>query len=426
MLSAHSFNALLKTLEEPPPHVKFLLATTDPQRLPVTVLSRCLQFNLKRLAVEAIAKQIEHILAQEGLDSEAPARLALARAADGSLRDALSLLDQAIAYGGGTLRAADVRTMLGSIEQDHVVVLLEALANNDAQALLARVETLAEQAADFEGVLAELISLLHKVALTQIAPHTLDNAVEHAEAIRKLAQALAPEDVQLFYQIALIGRRDLPLAPDARRGFEMVVLRMLAFRPLDEAASGPRERVQAAPVAAPVGNPAPRTREAAPTRAQSVAPAPPVQAPEPTNAALPAASNATLPAASAGHAQEWGAVVSALKLGGVARELAVNCSLQQLTSDSVSLVLDPAHGYLRGKSAEERLQQALQGYYGAPLALTISVATPLQETPALQRARAQSERQQAALQAIQSDANVKHLCATFNASVDPEAVQPLD
>lgn len=394
MLSAHSFNALLKTLEEPPPHVKFLLATTDPQRLPVTILSRCLQFNLKRLTPELIGKQLEHILAQEGVASEAPARLAIARAADGSMRDALSLLDQAIAYGGGQVRTADVRAMLGSIEQDHVFVLLEALARQDAQAVLERVQLLAEQSADFAGVLAELLVALHHTALAQTAPRALDENAGDVERITHLAQTLTPEDVQLFYQIGLIGRRDLPLAPDARGGFEMVLLRMLAFRPATGA--------DIAPVATPSG--------VAPPRIQSTAPA----------TAAPTA------AADAPRTDDWTTLVNALKLTGVARELAANCALKERTTDSMHLVLDAAHSYLRNPKVEERLQQALQNYHGAPLKLTISLGKPEQETPALKQARAQSARQQAATQAIEEDANVKALRATFNASIQPDSIQPAD
>ncbi|MCF6210905.1 MAG: DNA polymerase III subunit gamma/tau [Gammaproteobacteria bacterium] len=231
MFSNSSFNALLKTLEEPPPHVKFLLATTDPQKLPVTILSRCLQFNLKHLSPEQIRNHLEMVLGKEGVEFDIPALGLIARAADGSMRDALSLLDQAIAFGAGTLRESDVRSMLGSIEQHHVIDLLTGLADADASALLTRVAQLAEQAPDFAGVLAELISTLHRIALVQAVPGTINDEMADREAVLALAGRLSPEDVQLYYQIALIGRRDLPLAPTPRGGFEMVLLRMLAFRP---------------------------------------------------------------------------------------------------------------------------------------------------------------------------------------------------
>ncbi|HEB94255.1 MAG TPA: DNA polymerase III subunit gamma/tau [Gammaproteobacteria bacterium] len=231
MFSNSSFNALLKTLEEPPPHVKFLLATTDPQKLPVTILSRCLQFNLKHLSPEQIRNHLGMVLEKEGIVFDTPALGLIARVADGSMRDALSLLDQAIAFGGGSLREPDVRSMLGSIEQHHIIDLLTGLADGDANALLSRIAQLAEQAPDFAGVLAELISTLHRIALAQAVPGVVNDEMADRQAVLALAGRLSPEDVQLYYQIALIGRRDLPLAPTPRGGFEMVLLRMLAFRP---------------------------------------------------------------------------------------------------------------------------------------------------------------------------------------------------
>ncbi|HSH29698.1 MAG TPA: DNA polymerase III subunit gamma/tau, partial [Thiohalobacter sp.] len=232
MFSNHSFNALLKTLEEPPPHVKFLLATTDPQKLPVTILSRCLQFNLKRLPPEQIRDYLEQILEREGIRSEPGALRELARAADGSMRDGLSLLDQAIAYGGGEVAEAEVRTMLGTIEREFVYDLARALAAGDGRALLARVADAAERSTDFAALLAELLSVLQRIAVHQALPDGgLDEYADLPEVIAELAAAMSPEDVQLFYQIGLIGRRDLPLAPDPRGGLEMILLRMLSFRP---------------------------------------------------------------------------------------------------------------------------------------------------------------------------------------------------
>ena len=231
MFSTSSFNALLKTLEEPPPHVKFLLATTDPQKVPVTVLSRCLQFNLKRLVLEEIATQLAHILTVEAVPFEAPALALLARAADGSMRDGLSLLDQAIAFGGGRVGAEDIRAMLGTVGRDMSLRLLQALAVREGAALLAEVARIHELAPDFGGVLQELLGLLHRLALFQQVPATLAADDPEREALVALGRDLTPEDVQLYYQIALLGQADLPLAPDPRTGMEMVLLRMLAFRP---------------------------------------------------------------------------------------------------------------------------------------------------------------------------------------------------
>src|SRR3569623_2759 len=238
MLSGHSFNALLKTLEEPPPHVKFLLATTDPQRLPVTILSRCLQFNLKRMTSELIVEHLTHVLAQEDIVFEVPALAQLARAADGSMRDALSLLDQAIAYGGGRVGETEVRTMLGSIEHTHVYALVAALAARDGAALLRESAALAEFSPDYDGVLAELLSLLYRIALAQTVPAAVE---VDAAAVVDYAARLSADDVQLLYQIGLIGRRDLPRAPSARSGFEMVLLRMLAFVPAAASAIAERD-----------------------------------------------------------------------------------------------------------------------------------------------------------------------------------------
>ncbi|MCK4866093.1 MAG: DNA polymerase III subunit gamma/tau, partial [Gammaproteobacteria bacterium] len=233
MLSGHSFNALLKTLEEPPPHVKFLLATTDPQKLPVTILSRCLQFNLRRISIERIQAHLQLILEKEELSFETSALLQLARAADGSMRDALSLLDQAIAFGNGVVNDSDVRLMLGTIEQHYVYDLLDALASGDGNTLIQRVQELAQQAPDFSAVLAEIITCLHYLALLKQVPDAYDHNMGDKERFLKLLEVLSAEDIQLYYQIALNGRRDLPLAPDQRNGLEMVLLRMLAFRPDD-------------------------------------------------------------------------------------------------------------------------------------------------------------------------------------------------
>lgn len=233
MLSSHSFNALLKTLEEPPPHVKFLLATTDPQKLPVTILSRCLQFSLKNMPPERVVEHLTHVLGVENVPFEEDALWLLGRAADGSMRDAMSLTDQAIAFGEGKVLAADVRAMLGTLDHGQVYGVLQALLEGDARALLEAVRHLAEQGPDWSGVLAEMLNVLHRVAIAQALPEAVDNGQGDRDRVLALAQALPAEDVQFYYQMGLIGRRDLPLAPDPRSGFEMVLLRMLAFRPAD-------------------------------------------------------------------------------------------------------------------------------------------------------------------------------------------------
>ena len=284
MLSSHSFNALLKTLEEPPPYVKFILATTDPQKLPATILSRCLQFSLKNMTPERVVEHLTHVLGVENVPFEDDALWLLGRAADGSMRDAMSLTDQAIAFGEGKVMAADVRAMLGTLDHGQVYDVLHALIEGDAKALLEAVRHLAEQGPDWSGVLSEILNVLHRVAIAQALPEGVDNGHGDRDRVLALAQALPAEDVQFYYQMGLIGRRDLPLAPDPRGGFEMVLLRMLAFRPADTA-DAPRQplkpvgisqatvdsakSVAASPVVAPV-----TAAPVAPSPAPVVAPAP--------------------------------------------------------------------------------------------------------------------------------------------------------
>ncbi|WP_239739772.1 DNA polymerase III subunit gamma/tau [Luteibacter sp. 9145] len=275
MLSKPAFNALLKTLEEPPPHVKFLLATTDPQKLPVTVLSRCLKFNLKRLLPDQITGQMRHILGAEGIEYDDEAIGELAHGADGSLRDGLSLLDQAIAYGGGAVRADDVRAMLGSVERGQVLGVLEALAAGDGAALMGEAERIASFSPDFAGVLDDLATVLHRIQLIQLVPGYREE--ESDAGLADIASRIAPEDVQLYYQIATTSRRELPMAPDARIGFEMALLRMFAFRPTDGGGTVAAVAVARAPVSAPAERPS--APAAAAGAARPAAPVPPAAAP---------------------------------------------------------------------------------------------------------------------------------------------------
>ncbi|MDV5861792.1 DNA polymerase III subunit gamma/tau [Pseudomonas mendocina] len=300
MLSTSSFNALLKTLEEPPPHVKFLLATTDPQKLPVTVLSRCLQFSLKNMPPERVVEHLTHVLTAENVPFEDDALWLLGRAADGSMRDAMSLTDQAIAFGEGKVLAADVRAMLGTLDHGQVYGVLHALIEGDARALIEAVRHLAEQGPDWNGVLSEMLNVLHRVAIAQALPEAVDNGQGDRERVLQLAQALPAEDVQFYYQMGLIGRRDLPLAPEPRGGFEMVLLRMLAFRPAgaDDApkvtlkplgisqATADSQQNPVAGTAMPAS--APVLSSPAPAPAPAVAPAPVAPAPVEAVAATPA------------------------------------------------------------------------------------------------------------------------------------------
>ncbi|MGZ2897994.1 DNA polymerase III subunit gamma/tau [Pseudomonas aeruginosa] len=293
MLSSHSFNALLKTLEEPPPHVKFLLATTDPQKLPVTILSRCLQFSLKNMPPERVVEHLTHVLGAENVPFEDDALWLLGRAADGSMRDAMSLTDQAIAFGEGKVLAADVRAMLGTLDHGQVYGVLQALLEGDVRALLEAVRHLAEQGPDWGGVLAEILNVLHRVAIAQALPEAIDNGQGDRERVLALAQALPAEDVQFYYQMGLIGRRDLPLAPDPRSGFEMVLLRMLAFRPAD-ADGAPRTPLKDLGISKATTDPAnsPVAGAASPAPVAAVAAAPVVAAPVEAPAAPPVAPSA--------------------------------------------------------------------------------------------------------------------------------------
>ena len=406
MLSTHSFNALLKTLEEPPPHVKFLLATTDPQKLPATVLSRCLQFNLKRFPPGMIFKRLSEIAQAESIDFEPDALRLVARSAEGSMRDALSLLDQVIAFGGTRVTAEDTRLMLGTLDRSQVFTLVDAVASGDARQVLACVDQLDERAPDYRDVLAELAAVLQKIALVQAVPDLQLDEAEDVEVYKRLAATLTPEDTQLFYQIAIIGRRDLELAPDARAGFEMVLLRMLAFGVRDEgatraaapqlAASRPVARVSNGSSAAPV---------------QQVVNTPPA----PARAAAASASGG-----------DWPQIVAQLNLQGLVSQLAAHSALVEKQGNRVSLKLDAEGEPYRRPALEEKLTQALSAYFGESIKIEIAVAADELDTPARQRKAAADDRLQNARVAIDNDPNVRAMRDIFGATVQPESVRPLD
>jgi DNA polymerase III subunit gamma/tau len=388
MLSAHSFNALLKTLEEPPPHVKFLLATTDPQKLPVTVLSRCLQFNLKRLPAADIAARLRHILTAESVPFDPPAVALIAQAADGSVRDALSLLDQLIAFGGGRAGEAEARAMLGTIARDHVARLAELLAGADGAALLRGAQALEEFAPDYAQLLDEFAGLLVRVGLRQAVSDYAGDELYSPEVLERLARALAPEDVQLYYQTAIIGRRDLGLAPDPRRGFEMTLLRMLAFRPAGAAG-------ETRPAAAVTGA---------------------------ARAADPGASAA----AAAATPDPWTEMVGQLELSGAARQLANHSVFVERQGGVVRLGLDPRNQLLRTPATEEKLAQALARLLGEPVRLEFqSSGTGGAETPALLARRASEAELSAARRAFEEDPAVKGLRERFGATVLTDTVRPV-
>ena len=417
MFSKHSFNALLKTLEEPPPHVKFLLATTDPQKLPVTILSRCLQFNLKRLPVSLIVAHLQHILDAEKVEYDLIALQLLAEGADGSMRDGLSLLDQALAFGAGAIREREVRDMLGTVSRDRVLNILRALLMRDARAVLQEVAALAEFTPDYESVLAELLSLLHHMMLAKTVPEALDEYVSDREALLELSNQISGEDLQLFYQIGLIGRRDLPLAPSDRGGFEMVLLRMLAFRPaqagVQVATTGGADKVsyQQATTRAKTG--------AAAAKQAVREPAPPPQ--QKTAEKAPAKSKIS----SGVGTQDWRQILEGLAVSGMVKQLAANCLLLEQDGNTIRLGLDDGHKALRTPKAEKRLQQALGEYFDASIHLVIETNTDNNfETPAQAEVREKDQRQLQAEKSIEEDGFVQAMKETFNAEVIPGSVKP--
>ena len=414
MFSRHSFNALLKTLEEPPPHVKFLLATTDPQKLPITILSRCLQFNLKRLPVNLIVSHLQHILDDEKVEYDLAALQLLAEGADGSMRDGLSLLDQALAFGGGAIREQEVRDMLGTVSRDRVLNIVKALLNRDARAAIQEVAALAEFTPDYEGVLAELLSLLHHMMLAKTVPEALDEYVSDRETLLQLCDQVSGEDLQLFYQIGLIGRRDLPLAPSDRSGFEMVLLRMLAFRP---AWVGVQSATPGGTVAAPVHESEAGKVEPEQAAAKQAAS---VQRPRPASV-----EQRSAPVKGKAVTQDWRQILEGLAVSGLVRQLAANCLLLAQDGNTIRLGLDDGHKQLLNPKAEQRLQQALGEYFDADIRLEIETYTDdSTETPAQAATREKNERQRQAEQSVEEDGFVQAMKETFNAEIVPGSVRP--
>ncbi|TLY80724.1 MAG: DNA polymerase III subunit gamma/tau [Gammaproteobacteria bacterium] len=413
MLSMHSFNALLKTLEEPPPHVKFMLATTDPQKLPATVLSRCLQFNLKRLPVGQIAEHLRQILEKEGIPCEAAGVRLIAQAADGSMRDGLSLLDQLIAFGGGKAGEAEARAMLGTISRDHVVRLAEALGAMDVTELARRARSLEEWAPDYAQVLDELAGLLVRVAMKQAVRDFEGDELYPPELLERLGQVLAPEDVQLFYQTAIIGRRDLALAPDPRTGFEMTLLRMIAFRPGSEAS-------QARAPGASGGR-------ASPAVAVGAAAVPPGVVPVATSGEQRGLAPGAGPAIAGQDAVagSWASLVSQLELSGLARQLASNCVFIGRQGAVVRLALDPRNKLVRTAAQEDKLAQALSRHFGESVRLEFETAAPGVETPAQVEQRATQQELDSARRALEADPGVQGLRERFGATLLPETVRPV-
>ena len=418
MLSGHSFNALLKTLEEPPPHVKFLLATTDPQKLPVTVLSRCLQFHLKALLPDQIRGHLRTILEAEQTEYESGAVDLLARAADGSLRDGLSLLDQALAYGSGSVQEPLVRDMLGTIEDNVAESILRALAGGEADSLLNVVVGMAERACDYTQALDGILSELFNLSLYQASPDVLRARQAERPWHAELSTGISEADVQLFYQIALIGKRDLMLAPDPRTGFEMVLLRMLAFRPVEDGIDQSPTNVRATGTLLP-----PTT----PVSAADAGNAKPVQ--QDTRPAVPSAATDTGEAISDVQASEsgpevavWRDLVGRMQINGVVRELAMNLVLNNIDGNVYHLVLDSRHEYLFDVGRIEAITAALRKFE-KDASIKVAVGDHNMETPSRYMQRLREEKLQAAEQAIAEDPNVQALKEKLGATLVKDSIR---
>ena len=465
MFSRHSFNALLKTLEEPPPHVKFLLATTDPQRLPVTVLSRCLQFGLRRLSVDEIAAELARITGEEEIEADPAALRVLGRAADGSMRDALSLLDQAAAYGAGRVVAADVRALVGTVERDRLLALLEALASSDAAAMVGALDRIAGEAADCEALLGEVVEALGRMAALKVVPAGREGD-EEVEALRALAARIPPEALQLHYQIGLLGRRDLPYAPHPRAGFEMTMLRMVAFAPASEAeraadrSAAPARTPAPVPAAALAADAAPEPPPAEEVYRPAPAPAPGAgpkgEGPPPASGAPPepppldeehppavaAATEPSEPAppppppAPAPAAPEeaeallaparWAELCARLSLNGVTGQLAANCVVRGHTGTTVELGLNPEHEQLLTAGTRAKLQDALGDFLGRPIRLRVEIASREGEveSPAERDARESDERVERASRELEEVPDYQDLLSRFEGST--RSIHPPD
>ena len=412
MLSNHSFNALLKTLEEPPPHVMFLLATTDPQKLPVTVLSRCLQFNLKRLTPTQIQEQLEKICAAEEVEAETEGLKALAKGAEGSMRDALSLLDQAIAFGGGQVQREAVEAMLGTIDRSHLINLLDGLAAGDGSALMNEVAELDEQAPNYSFVLDGLMGALQRIAVIQLVGS--DAATDDDEALVRLTGEMSPEDVQLYYQIALQGRRDLAACADWRSAFEMTLLRMLAFRPA--AADEPsRTTVAVRPTPKPTSSPAakPERPRRDAVRDEGSATAPPKAQP---SGAVPTVQDEAA----------WAALLGAADVRGAARQLAESCAVLEQTDDRIDLIVAEDRAHLNTDQVRGRLEAVLTEHLGRSIKVTITPGTPPVPTPADRRKANETQRMRQAREAIEGDPAVKGFQDAFDAVVEADSIEPIE
>jgi DNA polymerase-3 subunit gamma/tau len=429
MLSKAAFNSMLKTLEEPPEHVKFVLATTDPQKIPVTVLSRCLQFNLKALPQPTIAARLAEILRAEDIAFDDAALLLVAHAARGSMRDALSLLDQAIAYGAGEVRAEVVRTMLGTVETEYIYRIADALIAADGPALLAEARALTERSLSLPSALDELAALFHRIAIAQTVPETVD-ALADADRVATYAKAFSAESVQLAYQICVQGRADLALAPDEPTGFAMTLLRLLAFEPATSLeASGAARSGTGAPVRAVRQNAAPSestsVRAESPASSVSKSESPPAGAlasPAPRSDPAPAPIPSTAPIA---EIADWPAFVAGMKLSGIALQLAAQTELKAIAGNELVLAVPEASRHLTDKAYADKLKAALDEAFGRRMRLRFDVGGAATASLAVVEKRERAEAQSKTEAAFRDDPFVQDLLARFDARIKPDSIKPV-
>ncbi|MBS1209250.1 MAG: polymerase subunit gamma/tau [Proteobacteria bacterium] len=428
MLTGHAFNAMLKTLEEPPEHIKFILATTDPQKIPVTVLSRCLQFNLKQMPLTHIVGHLSNILGQEGVSFEAGALRHIAKGANGSMRDALSLLDQAIAHGAGKVEEEGVRDMLGTVGEDHLFELLDALQAQDIGALIAVADAMEARSLSFESALQEFATLLHRVALVQFAPQAISDNFER-ERLAPYAAAFAPEFLQLAYQIAIHGRDELALAPDEYTGFTMNLLRLHAFRP-----DAPGAGVAATPApraATPPRPPAQQAASVASVQAAAVRAAAPASVSEPApvvtqRVSEPEPAEIAVPAVALAGDMDWHAMIIAAGLGGMTKELAQNCELLGLSGNTLKLRLPPSHRHLVAMASNaSKLQDALTAHFGQTVRVNIDIGEVASQTPAQRNEEIRQAKHVDALASLESDPFVQELIERCDATLVESSVKPL-
>uniref|UniRef100_B1XU62 DNA polymerase III subunit gamma/tau n=1 Tax=Polynucleobacter necessarius subsp. necessarius (strain STIR1) TaxID=452638 RepID=B1XU62_POLNS len=424
MLTNHAFNAMLKTLEEPPEHVKFILATTDPQKIPVTILSRCLQFNLKQMPVPLIVEHLEKVLASEKMEYEVNALRVLAKAAQGSMRDALSLTDQAIAYAAGKVIEESVRGMLGTLDDAYLIRILDCLIAKDGASLLSVANEMGERSMFFSLALQDLSSLLQKIAVAQVVPESVLDDWPEAGEIRRLAGQLTKEEAQLFYQITITSRPDLSLAPDEQTGFAMTLLRMLAFRP-GSGGGGGSSPAPSSPSASPVNTVRPATASAAPV-ARADAPAPASKAATP--AAAPAfASSAPAAVASSAERPDWHALMRQLPVKGLVQQLAFQTELQDWNGEATGVratIVTPMP-QLASESSVGRLADALTVHFGKPVKIVIEKGEVEGKTVAKVDAQIHQEKRMNAEQMIAADPFIQQLEKEFGAKVVGGSVKPL-